>query len=328
MMHYGLASPAVHLLLWRSYMGGLCFLLALLCSGCATVGTGPTSTHDAFHVVGYAPDYSMERIYPGAYDLITDAILFSAVLNDDGTFPEEAIATLPVARFQQLKQDHGLRIHLCFGGWGRSGGFAEMTGDAEKRKAFIEALVQWCVANGFDGVDYDWEFPANREEHVAYSALLRETAEALRLHGLWVTVALGHTQALDQSAYDAVDGIHLMTYDMGVRHATEQDAASSLRRLIRSGAPRDKIVLGVPFYGRMMADRDAAMAYKDILERFSPAPDEDEAGGFYFNNMETLRRKTRFAIAEGLAGIMIWELSMDVDNDRSLLRVIDEERNQ
>lgn len=305
--------------------------VALLCWGCTSLHRETMETptkplvRDGFLVVGYVPDYSMERIHAGAYECVTDAILFSAELTEDGAFPAEAIAALPVAQFREIKREQKVCIHLCFGGWGRSGGFPEMTGNAVKRKAFIDALLRWCLANEFDGVDYDWEFPANPEEHRAYNKLLQETAEAFRPHGLRVTVALGHTQHLDHAAYDAVDAIHLMTYDMGARHATQRDAASSVRRLIQSGAPKEKIVLGVPFYGRRMDARDVAMAYDSILKQFEPSPDEDEAGGFYFNNIETIRHKTRYALKEDLAGIMIWELSMDTNDETSLLKAIDEE---
>lgn len=305
-----------------------CVLLVSNCAVSRIDTVDPASTtqaRDTFRVVGYAPDYSFERIDPVTYTRITDVILFSAVLTNDGYFPEAAIAALPVEHFQEVKREHQVRIHLCFGGWGRSNGFAEMTGDAMKRNAFIETLLQWCLTNDFDGVDYDWEFPADSQEHAAYSQLIVETAEAFHPHGLWITVALGHTQALEQAAYDAVDSIHLMTYDMGYRHSTEEDAEAAVKRLIETGAPRDKIVLGVPFYGRRMDDRNVTMAYRNILSQYSPSPDEDEAGGFYFNHIDTIRRKTQFALEEGLAGLMIWELSMDTADERSLLRSIEME---
>lgn len=301
--------------------------VALQFPGCVALRHEPGETAPAasFRVVGYAPDYSYERIDPAAYNRITDLILFSAVLTDDGAFPAEGIAALPVSKFREIKREHQVRIHLCFGGWGRSGGFPEMACDTAKRHAFIETLLQWSLDNDFDGVDYDWEFPANPEEHAAYSTLLLETAEAFHPHGLRVTIALGHTQSLDQAAYNAVDAIHLMTYDMGTRHATERAAQSAVRRLIRAGVPPEKIVLGVPFYGRRMDNRDIAMAYNNILNQFTPSPDEDEAGGFYFNNIETIRRKTRYAQEERLAGIMIWELSMDTNDETSLLAAINNE---
>ena len=66
-------------------------------------------------------------------------------------------------------------------------------------------------------------------------------------------------------------------------------------------------------------------AYADLLRDHAPAPAQDEAGGFYFNNTETLRRKTRYALDEGLAGVMIWELSMDTRDDTSLFKAITDE---
>lgn len=288
-------------------------------------GATDASGEPSFRVIGYVPTYSLERVPPEAYRRVTDIILFSAELTAEGAYCEESVGALPVAYFQALKREHGVRVSLCFGGWGRSGGFSEMTQDEERRAAFIARVLQWCLDNDFDGIDYDWEFPATSDEQAAYGQLLTETVAAFRPHGLRVTVALGHTQVLDQTAYDAVDAIHLMTYDMGVRHATEKSTQSAAQRLIRSGAPAHKIVLGLPYYGRLIDDRDVAMAYRDILDQFSPKPSEDEAGGFYFNNIETIQRKTRYSLDQGFAGVMIWELSMDTE-DAALTTAIHELR--
>ena len=251
--------------------------------------------------------------------------LDSALPLDGALPPAPALAAAPVARFRAIKRDHHVRTHLCFGGWGRSTGFAAMTSDASKRKSFIAALSRFCIANGLDGVDYDWEFPRNREEHAAYGLLLIDTAEAFRPHGLEVSVALGSRQKLDPIAYAAVDRIHLMTYDMGARHSTYDKAVSAVARLVKSGAPRRKICLGIPFYGRKIDHTDTSMAYAEILRNYAPAPDEDEAGGFYFNNVETIRRKVCYALAEELKGVMIWEISMDTRGETSLMRAIEAE---
>ncbi len=302
-------------------------LAVLLCAALAGAGCAGLRRDraEAFRVVGYAPDYSLERTDPAAFGRLTDAILFSVEPTPDGTFPVEALAAAPVARFQEIQRAHGVRVHLCFGGWGRSAGFAPMATDPAKRAAFIAALAQFCGEKGFDGVDYDWEFPATPGEHAAYDALLIETARALHPQGREVTVALGALQTLDPAAYAAVDRIHLMTYDMGARHATYAAATAAVRRLVRSGAPKEKICLGLPFYGRKMDHPDTAAAYADLLRDHAPAPAQDEAGGFYFNNADTLRRKTRYALEEGLAGVMIWELSMDTRDDTSLLKAITDE---
>lgn len=308
----------------------LCFLpvlgALLLTSGCAGRCREPLPRRAApFRVIAYVPDYSIDRVPPSAYTRVTDIVLFSAVLNSDGSFPHDTVAALPLARIEEIKRAHGVRTHLCFGGWGRSEGFAEMTSDASKRGAFITALTRFCLDHEFDGVDYDWEFPANPDEHAAYGMLLVETAAAFRPHGLEVSIALGSDQALAPAAFEAVDRIHLMTYDMGLRHSTYDATVASVERLVRSGVSREKICLGVPFYGRRLDNRDVAMAFAEILDTHAPTPDQDEAGGFYFNNAATIRRKVRYALDERLAGVMVWEASMDVENEASLFHAIQDE---
>ncbi|HRZ83661.1 MAG TPA: glycoside hydrolase family 18 protein, partial [Candidatus Hydrogenedentes bacterium] len=113
-------------------------LAVLLCAALAGAGCAGLRRDraEAFRVVGYAPDYSLERTDPAAFGRLTDAILFSVEPTPDGTFPVEALAAAPVARFQEIKRAHGVRVHLCFGGWGRSAGFAPMATDPAKRAAF------------------------------------------------------------------------------------------------------------------------------------------------------------------------------------------------
>ena len=43
-----------------------------------------------------------------------------------------------------------------------------------------------------------------------------------------------------------------------------------------------------------------------------------------YNGKPTIRKKTRLALKEG-AGVMIWEMSQDVQGEHSLLKVIDDE---
>lgn len=89
--------------------------------------------------------------------------------------------------------------------------------------------------------------------------------------------------------------------------------------------PGERLVVGLPFYGRRMERLSEAMSYRDILERFDPPPDADEAGGFFFNGQETIRKKTRFAKERGLRGVMFWQLGQDAPGPRSLLGAIRDE---
>ena len=61
------------------------------------------------------------------------------------------------------------------------------------------------------------------------------------------------------------------------------------------------------------------------MREFAPDPGADEAGGYYFNGVATIRHKTRYAIDQGLNGVMIWEIGQDTQDHTSLLLAIHEE---
>jgi GH18 family chitinase len=279
----------------------------------------------AFRVVGYVPTWTIDKVHPESLGKLTDVILFSAEVDPSGSFPETPIPADALAWYQQAKASHGLRLHLCFGGWGRSGGFAAMATDPAKRGAFMAAAIDYCSTNGITGIDYDWEFPEDAAQKTAYDDLLVESKAAASAKSLEVSVALGFTQSLSERAYTAVDHVHLMTYDMGKRHATFDAMEGVVKRLLRKGLPAGKICLGVSFYGRKMDDPEASLGYAAIVEQHRPEPKADEAGGYYFNGPDTIRAKTRYALEQQLAGIMIWEISTDTQGESSLLHAIADE---
>ena len=91
--------------------------------------------------------------------------------------------------------------------------------------------------------------------------------------------------------------------------------------MLNTKIPAEKIIFGLPFYGRNLKTRDA-MTYREIHEKFSPESDQDEVHGVYFNGPEMIRRKTEYAVRSRLGGVMIWELGQDAAGDASLLKVI------
>lgn len=57
-------------------------------------------------------------------------------------------------------------------------------------------------------------------------------------------------------------------------------------------------------------------------------PMKDEFDSVYYNGMATIKEKTGLAIREGLAGVMIWEISQDTQDETSLLKAINDVKNQ
>ena len=66
--------------------------------------------------------------------------------------------------FVNLKQTNpNLKAMLAIGGWNEgSVKYSEMAADPAKRATFVASAVKFVKEYNFDGLDLDWEYPANR----------------------------------------------------------------------------------------------------------------------------------------------------------------------
>lgn len=275
-----------------------------------------------FAIVGYLPDYRTLDPAWGRY--VTDIVYFSAGLRTSGELDTGRLNAQTLAALREMSAIYGTRIFVAVGGWERSQNFAAVATDAKLRARAVQSITAYCLENGLDGVNFDWEFPETAADRAGYVALLAEVRQAFAPHHLRVSVALAAWQDLGDGLYTAVDRIHVMAYDHEGRHSTFEQAAGDILAFLDRGAPPEKLLLGVPFYGRSLSHWDTAFTYAEIVARYHPAPDADEAGGIYFNGTATIQQKTRYAMAQQLGGVMIWELGQDTADDTSLLRAIDQ----
>jgi GH18 family chitinase len=282
----------------------------------------PTASPSAFRVAGYLPDYRAAMFDPAAASGLTDIILFSAEPTVAGGLELSRVKNLPLARLRDFKAKTQVRLILCVGGWGHSTCFAGLAGSPQARQEFAKAARQVCLEENFDGLDLDWEHPKNEAEQEGYAKLLEELHQAFKPHGLTLSVTLAPWQQLPRRAFAVVDWIQIMSYDHAGRHSTFEAAQQDVQALIAAGAPREKIILGLPFYGRQVKNREQALAYRNLVANSHPAPETDEVNGLYFNGPATIRRKTEFARAARLGGVMIWELGQDAAGEQSLLKAI------
>eukprot|EP00326_Haptolina_ericina_P043684 CAMPEP_0181243066 /NCGR_PEP_ID=MMETSP1096-20121128/42043_1 /TAXON_ID=156174 ORGANISM="Chrysochromulina ericina, Strain CCMP281" /NCGR_SAMPLE_ID=MMETSP1096 /ASSEMBLY_ACC=CAM_ASM_000453 /LENGTH=187 /DNA_ID=CAMNT_0023339353 /DNA_START=20 /DNA_END=583 /DNA_ORIENTATION=- len=129
----------------------------------------------------------------------------------------------------------------------------------------------------------------------------------------------GHVQLLRKAATH-VDRVHLMAYDMPDadergRHSTEQAAKDAVAFAISVGIPREKLVLGIPMYGRDTSNPGHAETYRELRPKRRPEDMEDFVGSIFYNGPSTVRRKAAFAAEQGLAGVFFWELGQDDTSD-------------
>jgi GH18 family chitinase len=132
---------------------------------------------------------------------------------------------------------------------------------------------------------------------------------------------------IDAEGLQYFDFLNIMAYDGGGAdgHSSMRYAQDALTLWQDAGLPKEKSMLGVPFYGRPNDPSVQLMAYADLLARVPDAPTKDSvtiSGVTYsYNGVQTIKDKVALAKNKG-GGIMIWDLSQDARGDAALLSVI------
>lgn len=283
----------------------------------------------AFRVVGYFPSWSGDpvRVQYRALTHINYAFLNP---RPDGGYQD-------VARPEKLEtlvacaHAFGVRVLASLGGGeGENGAFAAIAADPTLTAAFCGNTLALIDRYDLDGIDMDWEFPA-ADEADAFAALVGALADALHARHKLLSIAVSadavHGGACSDGAIADVDFLNIMAYDdgfgvQGAHHSTYAFAEAALGYwLVDRGVPADKAVLGLPFYGRSLADRHSA-TYKSILSEDRDAPGKDVSGEYGYNGFATIRSKALgLARAKG-GGVMIWQLNQDAAGEYSLLNAL------
>lgn len=295
-----------------------------------------------FKVVGYFPSWKPLEAERIRYDVLTHVIYAFAIPTVEGGLrPLENADT--AKRIIQDVHANGAKVLLAVGGWSYQdvpleATFMSATKNFKTIKKFGNAIIRMCEKYGFDGIDMDWEHPRmDGNAYKQYEDLMLYLSKELHNRGKILTSAVMSGATPDATIYydsaahtdkvlDAVDWIHVMAYDGGDgdRHSSYTFAKNcgTYWHDTRGLAP-EKVVLGVPFYGR-----PSWASYRDILQEDSLAWKSDKAqiNGMtaYYNGISTIKKKTMYAKKE-LGGIMIWEITQDSFlKKRSLLTAIGE----
>ena len=297
----------------------------LLCSGLMLLAMPFTALAQPSDVgpriVGYLPDYRVADIDPAVGAWLTDVVFFS-IEPQPGKPLQHPQWKAAQPLLSKWKRNHGVRVTITLGGWNRSAGFPQLSATATSRQNFAAAVSKLCDEYELDGVDLDWEHPHNAREEADYAALIIELKRTLQPKQRTVTAVVAGWQNLPVEGWRALDAVHLMAYDGPGQHSTYETAVADVQRLIKNGVAANLIRLGVPFYGRGVTERDKTLTYAQIMDRFAPAAAVNEIEGVYFNGVDLLRQKRKYAVDQKLNGLMIWEIGQDARGDRSLLRQI------
>jgi chitinase len=218
-----------------------------------------------------------------------------------------------------------VKVLIAVGGWSdlNNADFQSTAANASYRAAFINNLVALVNTYGLDGVDIDWEYPADGADPANFATLMKELGAAMHARGKLLTAAVAaygyYANGVQSGVFADVDFLNLMVYDGGdgATHSPYSMAVQSLDYWLGRGLPASKAVVGVPFYGR-----PTWKSYRQLLAE-GANPTQDVFNGVYYNGTVTIKQKATLA-RQRASGIMIWELSQDTHDANSLLRAVNE----
>jgi GH18 family chitinase len=318
------------------------FLSILLFTSITSQTVLAQSTLSSFKIVGYYPiDQAMKADTSEVpFNRLTHIML--AFVNPDslGNLNQDFGA---LTSFINAARARNVKVLYSIGGGSYQGQYHQLLKDG-KRQELVKNLVLKVTQHNADGIDVDLEegyaFGANLDPN--YGIFIKELAKALKAKNKLCTAALPSSpgNVVTQDVLTQFDFINIMSYDhtgpwspdRAENHASYSDAMDDLRYYLNTlKVSKDKLVLGVPFYGHGFGPglSDPVipwMTYKEIVSTYPGAEWVDHwhlPNGYimHYNGIHTIKNKTKLAMKEA-AGIMIWEVTYDVPGGKSLLNAI------
>ena len=253
----------------------------------------------------------------------------------DGVLLPEGNGLSRVVGLKKVKPS--LKVLLSIGGWG-SGRFSEMASDPLKRKSFARDCARIVKESGLDGIDIDWEYPgsglagisSSPDDRTNFTLLMRDLRASLGKRSLLTIASVCNADYIDfKAVLPYLDYVNVMSYDMGTQHTHHAalyrsgysghcTADEAVRKHIDAGVPRQKIVMGMPFYGRGVEGyvpyRDGASSDMEFWDDTAKVPMILDSLGnmlFGYENARSIAEKCRYIVSSGLRGGMYWEYNAD-----------------
>lgn len=251
------------------------------------------------------------------------------------------------------KQNPNLKVMLGVGGYKREG-FSEMARDKKKRKSFVKNVKHIIDSLHLDGIDLDWEFPtteagghtATPKDDRNYVTLVKDLRKALG-NDKWISYYsnnsgnfIDHKKMVLYVSYVHVSGYNLAIpkngkkgYHQSPLYPSQKiggwSVSQSIAKHIDLGVPKEKILMGIPFFGR---GKEPFPTYVEcrVFDKYTgnlkPIWDNvaqatyyaDEEGNLTmgFDDERSIQAKFDFIRANGIPGVFVWHYGADFDDQR------------
>lgn len=217
------------------------------------------------------------------WDQITHLSLnpsMDVLVSADGSIKNTGKADQAMVNLVKAAHKHGVKVQIMLGE--RPENFTAMMAAPQTRERFIRNVIALIEEFGIDGIEYDWEgLPGQTppaEQIRNFSDLMIETRKAFgdREWLLSFDGAAWEPFFITTDAIKSVDFVNIMSY-----HGMDQ-AKQTLKMWADFGMPRDRINLGVGFFGD-------------------------------HKNPETVAAKTNYVVKEEFGGLFLFYLNLDED---------------
>ncbi|PNF16877.1 putative chitinase 10 [Cryptotermes secundus] len=285
---------------------------------------------------------------------------------------------------------HGadVKVLLALGGWTDSTGdkYSRLVSDGGTRRKFVASVVSYLRRHNFKGLHLDWNYPkcwqsnCNKgpaSDKANFAKLIQELSKEFQRQQppLVLAVALSGYKEVIEQAYDlAVIGryaefMSVMTYDYHgaweniLGHVSplyyrsgdqfpQYNTNYTMEHLVRLGAPRHKLLVGIPFYGQSFTmgsrantepgapskgpgspgkftNQPGMLAYYEICDtvrsqHWTVGHDRYGATGPYaysgdqwvgYEDVESVKEKAKYIKNMGFGGAMAWTVDLDDFNN-------------
>lgn len=285
-------------------------------------------------VVGYLPDWSYSAYKNIDFSALTHVNI--AFCNPDSKGQLNCgIPDVEMEKIVEKAHANNVKVIAALGGGGYGDPYRSLISSPENISALNAKIVDYCESHNLDGIDLDIELASSDSIWDDYGAWVTELRSICDEHGWLLSTATAQwvAERVTPQTFALFDYLNVMAYDNDSKGSTSHSSYEFSVDCMKyfntvKNVPKDKLVLGVPFYGRGYnsagsLDWSIYVSFVDLVNADTDNFYNDNYNGVAYTGANTMREKCDLAKEYG--GIMIWEITLDAEGEYSLLGVIKQE---